>query len=188
MDKCALAILLTALCESMDKARTLALEKAQSFRRKDKKGRHNPTINMKGVDAILQRHANHPVLKKIEREHAYTTTVFCGVLEAVWKKGVFTTSEILWLRPSSRTLFYTLNQMGGDRPFVEATGPWAHYIVEKTAGQAVKPPCVEAGTDAIQQMLFEEEWIGSEDGLISEVEIKKASASVSNDPADFVTF
>lgn len=187
-EQCVLAIIYVGIGESLNKARALALEKAQSFRRKDRKGRHRPKIDMSGIPEILAKYDNHPVIKKVTRQHAYKTTVFCGLLEAMWKKGIFTTSEILWLRPVNRTLFYSLNQLGGDRPFIEASGPWAHYIVEKTVGQAVKAPCIEAGSDAIEAMLFEEEWIGSNEGLASEIEVKKAASSVSNDPADYVTF
>jgi len=77
-----------------------------------------------------------------------------------------------------------LNQLGGDRPFTEGTGPWAHYYLEQKQGYAIKVPCVESGTDALRTILFEEEWIGSNDGLASEIlERKSKEGQMSTDEA-----
>lgn len=173
-ERCALAILLTANVVSLGKARELALRLALSYQRKDKKGNHNPTINDRGVDDIIKQHISNSRIRDITKKHAFKTTVFMALLEASWKRGIFTVSEFLWLKGTNRCLYLSLCCLGGDRPFAEALGPWAHYMLESRTGKAITTPCVEAGTDGLEKMLFDEEWIGSEDGLASEIAAKKA--------------
>lgn len=177
-ERCVLAILLIANVESLDKARELSLPAALSFRRLDKKGKHNPVIGNKSVDKkvnqVINDHINHPITKSILKKHAFKTTVFMGLLENAWKKGIFLTGEFLWLKPVNRTLFLTLNGLGGDRPFTEAMGPWAHYMVEQTRGAAITQPCIEGGSDGLKRALFAEMWIGSDDGTIQEQAEKSA--------------
>lgn len=180
-ERCVLAILLTANVEGLKNARTVALRLAKSYRRTDKKGRHKPTIDDSGIDAIIQKHIKKPLIRDILKQHAFKATVFMGLLERSWRKGIFTTSEFLWFKGVNRTLYLSMNCLGGDRPFSEALGPWAHYMLECVKKKAIKVPCVEAGTDALNQMLFDEEWIGSADGLASEIAARKALESGNDD-------
>ncbi|EAZ98365.1 hypothetical protein [Marinobacter sp. ELB17] len=173
-ERCVLAILLTANTSGLGPARELALPLAMSYKRLDAKGRHNPVINDKGVDGIIKKLINKPKIRDITRKHAFKSTVFMALLESSWKKGVFIAAEFLWLKGVNRGLYIALDALGGDRPFVEGLGTWGHYMLEVQQKKAVKTPCVEAGTDALQVMLFDEEWIGSEDGLASEIAARKA--------------
>ncbi|WP_026224179.1 secretion/conjugation apparatus DotM-related subunit [Marinobacter gelidimuriae] len=180
-EKCVLAILLTANAEGLGPAGTLALRLAKSFRRLDAKNQHNPTINAKGVNAIIKRNLEHPVVKQVRKKHAFTTTFFMGLLECCWKKGIFTTPNFLWLKPVNRTLYLSLCSLGGDRPYSEALGPWSHYMVENVKGHAVTHPCIEGGTDALKEMLFSDEWIGSDEGLASDIAELKALEAGNDD-------
>ena len=173
-ERCVLAILYTANAVGLGDARELALKLAKSYRRCDKKGRHAPRIVDTGIDEIIKKHQKHPIISRIHKQHAFKATVFMGLLEASWKKGIFTAPEFLWFKGTNRTLFMALCFLGGDEPCVEAAGPWAHFLLEQRVGRAIKDPCVEAGTDALEKMLFNEEWIGSDDGTISEVTEKAA--------------
>lgn len=168
-ERCVLAILYVANAEGLGDARKLSLRLAKSYKRCDRKGMHNPTINDEGVNDLIKKHSSHPLIKQIQKKHAYKSTVFMGLLESAWKKGIFTSPEFLWFKGTNRELYLALCFLGGDRPCVEAAGPWAHYLLEQKVGRGIKDPCIEAGTDALQTMLYEEEWIGSEDGTISEV-------------------
>lgn len=176
--KCVLAILTTAIVKGMPEARELALHLAKSFKRKDKRGRHRPTIDDKGIDHRLHKLMENDHVKDVVSKHAYVNTVFMGLLDRVWKNGVFTTREFLWLKPVDRTLYLALNQMGGDKPWTEAASCWSHYLAEQMYGGALKVPCVEAATDALRDLLFEEEWIGSDEGLAGEIAERKSQEGV----------
>ncbi|MGX1201220.1 secretion/conjugation apparatus DotM-related subunit [Marinobacter sp. MBR-105] len=183
-EQCVLAILLVAICKGLPDARKLALRLANSFRRCDKKGRHKPMIDGKGIAAINARYIRNPKVKEIIKRHAFKTTVFMALLEATWDRGVFISAEFLWLRPVHPILFNSLNQMGGDRPFTQGTAAWAHYMVEKECGYAVNVPCIEGGTESIRSMLFDEEWIGSDEGLASDIEERRSKeGALSTDDA-----
>lgn len=180
-ERCVLAILLLANTKGLSAAREVGLRLANSYSRTDNKGRHSPTIDDRGIDKIIESNIKRPVIRDIIKKHAFKTTVFMGLLESSWKKGIFTTPEFLWFKGTNRTLYLSLACLGGDRPFSEALGPWAHYLLEQTKNKAIKTPCIEAGTDALNQMLFDEEWIGSEDGLASEIAESKALETGNDD-------
>lgn len=168
-ERCVLAILYTGHAEGLKKARELALRLAWSFKRLDSKGRERPTIDDKGVDAIISKHKNHTRVREVKKKHHFKTTVMMGLLEGLWGKGIFTASEFLWFKPVHRGTYAALDFLGGDMPPAEALGSWAHYMLEKRTKHAIQEACVEAGTDALEQMLFNEMWIGSDDGTIDEV-------------------
>ena len=168
-EQCVLAILYTANVEGLGKARSLALRIAKSFKRLDSKGRHKPTIDTSGVEKIINNLKDHHSIKAIKKKHYFKVPLMMGLLESSWKKGIFTAPEFLWLKPVARELYLALDFLGGDRPPSEALGPWAHYMLEKRVGRAIPEASIEAGTDALQQMLFDEMWIGSDDGTIDEI-------------------
>ena len=168
-ERCVLAILYTGHAAGMKQARELSLKLAWSFKRLDAKGRERPTIDDKGIDGIIQKYQNHQRVRAVKKKHHYKGTVFLGLLEGLWGKGIFTAAEFLWFKPVNRNLYLALDFLGGDRPPAEALGVWAHYMLEKRVKRAIPQGCVEAGTDALQQMLFDEMWIGSDDGTVDEV-------------------
>jgi len=176
--KCVLAILTTAIVDGLPEARELALHLAKSFQRTNRKGKHAPTIDDKGIDKRLERTLKNPHVKEVIKSHAYVHTVFMGLLERSWKNGVFITREFLWLKPVDRMLYLALNQLGGDKPWTEAASCWSHYLAECKYGAAIKVPCVEAATDGLESILFDEEWIGSEEGLASEIAERKSQEGV----------
>lgn len=170
-ERCVAALLLLVIAKDATKARELALQLGNSFRRLDRRKRHRPTLDDRGVDKIIAKHADHPTVRRVLERHAFKNTAFVGLLNEATNKGVFIANEFLWLKPVNRTLFFSLLQYGGDRPFTEATGVWAHYQEEVREGYGIKVACVEAGTDSIWQMLYEEEWIAGDNGeLKSEYE------------------
>lgn len=176
--KCVLAILATGIVRGLPQARELALRLAKSFQRTDKRGKHRPTIDDKGIDNLLHKLMSDDQVKDVVKRHGYVNTVFMGLMERCWKNGVFISREFLWLKPVDRTLYLALNQLGGDKPWTEAASCWSHYLAEQQYGGAIKVPCIEAASDALRVILFEEEWIGSDEGLAGEIAERKSQEGV----------
>lgn len=112
-------------------------------------------LNMNGVDALLKKHENTPLVKKITQSHAYVFSVMASMLEAARSDGVQASADFLWLKVTDRRLWYTLNTVGRQTPFVEVAGIYAHWISEKEAGKKLLVPMVEEASKALEGALKE---------------------------------
>ncbi len=106
-------------------------------------------LNFSGVDELLYKHVNKENVQKIMSQHAYTLTVMASILEAARNDGVLCTADFLWLRPVDRTLWYMLNTIGRQTPFVEVAGPFAHWRVEKELQHRVMVPMIDEAVKAL---------------------------------------
>lgn len=89
----------------------------------------------------------------LQEMHGYhMATWWMALMEFAQSNGSFTTSFFIWLRAMNPTLFYCMNQMGGDCGWIEAIGPWAHYRTEIVNGGAILDPMVD---DAANQFAHE---------------------------------
>ncbi|WNV05930.1 hypothetical protein RP726_05820 [Candidatus Methylospira mobilis] len=86
------------------------------------------------ADAIFSKYAGRSEVQDALR-HQFNITWLMSLLLAARKKGVLACSQFIWLRPYDRRLWYALNQLGGKRAWVEATGAWLqfHYEQQVTA-------------------------------------------------------
>lgn len=110
-------------------------------------------INYSGTDALLKKHYNSKIIQKIVTSHAYTSTVMASMLERARDDGVQASADFLWLKPIDRRLWYTLNTVGRQTPFIEVAGIFAHWIAEKEAGKKLIVPMVEEATNAVEMAL-----------------------------------
>jgi intracellular multiplication protein IcmP len=110
-------------------------------------------MDFRGVDALLKKHENTKVVQKILQSHAYVMTVMAAMLVGARMDGVQATADFLWLKPIDRRLWYVLNTMGRQTPFVESAGPYAHYVAEKEAGRKLLIPMIESATNALELAL-----------------------------------
>lgn len=115
-------------------------------------GKH---IDFSGSNALLKKHENTKLVQKIIQSHAYVTTVMSAMLLAAREDGVQATSDFLWLKPLDRRLWYTLNTVGRQTPFIEVAGIFAHWIAEREASRKLLVPMVEEATNAVEQALKE---------------------------------
>lgn len=69
--------------------------------------------------------------------------------------GVQASSDFLWLKPIDRRMWYVLNTVGRQTPFVEAAGVFAHWRAEKEMGKRIVVPMVEEATNALELALKE---------------------------------
>lgn len=112
-------------------------------------------LDFSGTDALLQKYQDTKTVKKLVDSHAYVLTVMAALLEACREDGVQASADFLWLKPVDRRLWYMLNTVGRQTPFVEVAGPFAHWIAEKEIGRRLIVPMIEEATNALELTLKE---------------------------------
>ena len=110
-------------------------------------------INYAGVDALLKKHYDTKLVQKIVQSHAYVLTVMASMLVGARMDGVQASADFLWLKPLDRRLWYTLNTVGRQTPFIEVGGIFAHWVAEKEAEKKLIVPMVEEATNAVELAL-----------------------------------
>lgn len=115
----------------------------------------NPQLDMTGVNELLQKHVKSKVVEQITQNHAYIFTVMASMLEGARSDGVQASADFLWLKARDRRLWYVLNTIGRQTPFVEVAGIFAHWKAEKEAGRKLLVPIVEEATNALELALKE---------------------------------
>lgn len=121
----------------------------------DEKG--NPKrLNINGAHELLSKYAhNTKMLQATSHHNSYICTWLSALLVFARTKGVLASSQFIWLRPVDRVMFYTLNQVGGRRPWAEAIGPWNHYVYEEEAKQAIHTPIMGSSVDDLAREIAE---------------------------------
>lgn len=112
-------------------------------------------LNMSGVDALIKKHEGTKRVQQIIQSHAYVKTVMASMLEAAREDGVQASADFLWLKPMDRKLWYILNTVGRQTPFVEIAGIFAQWVAEKEAGRKLNVPIIEEATKALDLALKE---------------------------------
>lgn len=99
--------------------------------------------------------------------HAYVLTVFQGLLFNARKKGRVPSNIFYWLKKEDRTLWYALNQEGGQCGWTESGAARAHVLAERaikqelgdTATGAIYVPVINECVKALYNTLYREGWI-----------------------------
>lgn len=112
-------------------------------------------LNFAGVDELFNKHKDTKGVKKIINSHGYVLTLMASMLEAAREDGVQASADFLWLKPVDRRMWYMLNTVGRQTPFVEVAGPFAHWVAEKEFGKKLIVPMVEEATNALELALKE---------------------------------
>jgi hypothetical protein len=81
-------------------------------------------------------------------------------LAQIW--GGVASSQWLWLKPSDRTLFYSLNQVGSPTAWIEAIGPYSHISNEVCHKIPKSEPMINNALKSVEQLLKKEGWLLSE--------------------------
>lgn len=112
-------------------------------------------LDFTGADELCKKHENTKNVKRLVESHAYVLTVMAAMLQAAREDGVQASADFLWLKPIDRRLWYMLNTVGRQTPFVEVAGPFAHWVAEKELGKHLLVPMVEEATNALDLTLKE---------------------------------
>lgn len=105
--------------------------------------------------STLKKYYNTELVQPILGSHAYLLTIMASLIEAAREDGVVPTSEILWLKPIDRRLWYMLNCVGRQTPYSEVAGPFAHWKAEKAMGRRSLVPMIDEAIKALENAVKE---------------------------------
>lgn len=99
--------------------------------------------------------------------NVHGTYKYCWIMSLIEKyagdKGVFNSGLYVgFLRPTDNRFFLSLNQVGGERGWIESFGIWSHYEVETAAGYTISEHdySMELAIVNLEDELEEAGWIG----------------------------
>lgn len=100
-----------------------------------------------------------PMFRSIEAErimnkHSYVRTGLMSVLVRLREGGTYPAAKYKdMLKPHDRVLWYALSSVGRDVSFVEAAGPFCHWLVEVVADRALPRPEVSVSVEGLRTAL-----------------------------------
>jgi intracellular multiplication protein IcmP len=102
------------------------------------------------ANETLKKYQNNEIVQVIASKHAYLLTVMASLLASSRDDGVVPSSEFLWLKPVDRRLWYMLNCVGRQTPFVEVGGAFAHWRAEREMGRRSLAPMIDEAIKALE--------------------------------------
>ncbi len=118
-------------------------------------------LDFTGVKEIVAKYVNTKEVQYVTRRHAYVLTMMSSMLELGRTDGVLAVAEFLWLKPVDRRLWFMLGSVGRQTPFVEVSGPYAHWLVEKKLNGPLRTPMIDNAVKALEvavsEVLYEPE-------------------------------
>lgn len=117
-------------------------------------------IDVEGAMELFNQYSQDAGMLDATSKHRSFVNVFILALYKYAKqKGVISSSQFIWLRPTDRTLWYTLNQEGGREPWSEATMPFIHFRLEQMLGNTVEFIDTDIAISNYQDKLHKGGWI-----------------------------
>lgn len=126
-------------------------------------------VDTTGADEIINQYIDSEKFEDAVKNHQSFVTTYLHALKVFAdSKGVLPPAQFIWLRPMDRTLWYTLNQIGGRTSWVEASGPWAHYLAEESLQEALTQPEIHEAVDGLIESLMSQGWLQWDDAWIQD--------------------
>ncbi|WP_138438077.1 secretion/conjugation apparatus DotM-related subunit [Marinobacter shengliensis] len=108
----------------------------------------------KRLDAKLPKGRSTDIIRRLEQKHGYVRTFLMGLFEEVKRLGITTTNDDLMpIMDSDRTLFWCLDSVGRDTPWIEAAGPYVHKDMEDLVGIRITEPEVTEAVASLRRYL-----------------------------------
>ncbi len=107
-------------------------------------------LHAESAMTLIRKYQNTELVQDVLGRHAYLLSVMASLLEAARLDGVVPSSEFLWLKPTDRRLWYMLNCVGRQTPYVEVAGPFAHWKAEKAMGRPSRAPMIDEAIKALE--------------------------------------
>lgn len=118
------------------------------------------SITVKDVGTLWAGHKeNEKFVNFITNGASFERPFFMHMV--AWAKGggKITPSEFVWLRAIERTLYYSINQVGGRTAHSESLGPWMHYVAERFIGESLHLPYVMTASQSMYMSLYREGYL-----------------------------
>lgn len=143
----------------------------------------NGKLDIGDADAIIKKYVDCKRFKKLEKQHAYETTLLMSMLEEARGgprgKDYLPPNWFLWLKGIDRRLWYALADVGRETPHAECAGVFGHWLAERTLESRLEMPFVKNAAEGLALELAkytndddeEDEGISEKDELL---EIKQA--------------
>ena len=110
-------------------------------------------LNFNGSTALIIKHIQSKGVGRAVSPHAYLLTAMASMLEYARTGGVLAMAELLWLKKVDRKLWYMLQSVGRQTPFVEAAAAYSHWITEKRLRRPLKVPMVNEAVKSVVSAL-----------------------------------
>lgn len=116
-----------------------------------------------GIDKTPNLDAAKPLFKYLEHmdvkyelnKSAYVYPAIMFMIEFARGQGVFPSSFFIWLKPRDRTMWYCVNAVGRNTPWVAVSGIWGHWLAEKVGDKKRSVPYVKNAVTALEKALSE---------------------------------
>lgn len=112
-------------------------------------------LNYSVARPILKKHISTQIVQDILNSHGYVLTVMASLLAEARLDGVLASAEFLWLKVVDRRLWYMLNCVGRQTPYVEVAGPFSHWLAEKAMKRRSRVPMIDEATKALEGAIKE---------------------------------
>lgn len=112
-------------------------------------------LDFSGTNELLEKHKNNKKIIQLTQNYAFVLTVMASMLLLAREDGVLASADFLWLKPIDRPLWFMLNSVGRQTPFVEVAGPFAHWLAEQKFGQKLSVPMIDEAVNALEGAIKE---------------------------------
>lgn len=103
----------------------------------------------------LLKYVDDPRVQAVVAKHAYVYTVLSQMVEFARGTGVFPPSYVIWLKPRDRILWYVIDCVGRQTPFVEVAGIFGHWRAEQIAHHKLEAAYVAKAVLGLEKALSE---------------------------------
>lgn len=118
-------------------------------------GTEDGMANLTLAQEQYDKYRDHPELRALFAVHHWEYTALFALMKRAQRFGVFTTAEVLWLRPMNRILFAALNSCGRHTPHLEGATTFAMHRFEGECARLKRLPLLPIGPGGeLRHMIF----------------------------------
>ena len=139
-------VLAAVFMARMNRDKTAAVNILRELDKSTSEGKPDYSVGL----SVLKKYYKAENVQAVVGKHAYLLTAMASLLRASRDDGVMPSADFLWLKPVDRRLWYMLNCIGRQTPFVEVGGPFAHWVAEKATGRPLLAPMIDEAIKALE--------------------------------------